>query len=178
VELGTHNGFSFFVFAEAVRRLGIECNVDAVDSWQGDDHAGHYGEEVYSSVVSIAETEYRDLTRLHRAFFNDAVSDFADGSIDILHIDGRHGYDDVKEDFETYVPKLSSRAVVVFHDTHEFQEGFGVHTYWDELASTKPSFNFHHGHGLGVLAFGSDVPEPVPCLGGRCRAGLYRAGRA
>lgn len=158
VELGTHNGFSFFVFAEAVRRLGLECTVEAVDSWEGDDHAGFYGEEVYASVASIAEKDYPGFTRLHRAFFDVAVSEFADGSIDLLHIDGRHGYDDVKSDFETYIPKLSDRAVVVFHDTHEFQEGFGVHRFWDELAATRPSFNFHHGHGLGVLAFGPDVP--------------------
>ncbi len=161
VELGTHNGFSYFVFAEAVRRLGIECTVEAVDSWQGDDHAGFYDEEVYASVVSIVEADYPGFARLHRAYFNEAVSEFADRSIDLLHIDGRHGYDDVKEDFETYMPKLSDRAVVIFHDTYEFQEGFGVHRFWEELAATKPSFNFQHGHGLGVLAFGARVPESI-----------------
>ena len=161
VELGTHNGFSFFVFAEAVRRLGLECAVDAVDSWQGDDHAGFYGEDVYAGVASIATAHYPDFTRLHRAYFSDAVSAFADGSIDLLHIDGRHGYEDVKTDFETYLPKLSSRAVVLFHDTHEFHEGFEVHRFWDELALTKPSFNFHHGHGLGVLAYGKEVPGSI-----------------
>lgn len=161
VELGTHNGFSFFVFAEAVRRLGLACTVDAVDSWQGDDHAGFYGEEVYSSVSKIALEDYPGFTRLHRVFFDVAVSDFPDGSIDLLHIDGRHGYDDVKTDFETYVPKLSERAVVIFHDTHEFHEGFEVHRFWDEIAATRPSFNFHHGHGLGVLAFGTEAPSPI-----------------
>lgn len=161
VELGTHNGFSLFVFAEAVRRLGLECTVDAVDTWRGDDHAGFYGEEVYASVTAIVDAEYSAFTRLHRAYFADTVTDFADGSIDLLHIDGRHGYDDVKADFETYAPKLSDRAVVVFHDTHEFQEGFEVHRFWDELAASRPSFNFHHAHGLGVLAFGTAVPESV-----------------
>lgn len=161
VELGTHNGFSLFVFAEAVRRLELECTIDAVDSWEGDDHAGYYGEEVYASVAAIVDAEYASFTRLNRAYFDDAVTRFADGSIDLLHIDGRHGYDDVKADFETYAPKLSDRAVVIFHDTHEFQEGFGVHRFWDELAPTRPSINFHHGHGLGVLAYGPNVPEPV-----------------
>lgn len=161
VELGTHNGFSFFVLAEAVKRLDIECSVHAVDSWEGDDHAGFYGQEVFESVAAVAESDYSGVAHLHRAYFSDAVSEFADASIDLLHIDGRHGYDDVKSDFETYLPKLSRRAVVIFHDTHEFQNGFGVHRYWDELAATRPSFNFHHGHGLGVLAVGDDVPESI-----------------
>jgi hypothetical protein len=51
--------------------------------------------------------------------------------------------------------------VVIFHDTHEYQEGFGVHRFWEEIASTAPSFEFHHGHGLGVLAPGREVPAKV-----------------
>jgi hypothetical protein len=161
VELGTHNGFSFFVFAEAVKRLRLDTRLFAIDSWQGDDQAGYYSEDVYQSVARIASEEYSDSTELIRSFFSDAVSRFDDGSIDLLHIDGRHGYDDVREDFETYRPKLSSRAVVLFHDTHEFQPSFGVHRFWSELSTTAPSFEFHHGHGLGVLAYGSEVPAPV-----------------
>ncbi|WP_354569143.1 class I SAM-dependent methyltransferase [Glaciihabitans sp. UYNi722] len=161
VELGTHNGFSFFVFAEAVKRLGLGTRLFAIDSWQGDDQAGFYGEDVYQSVVRIASKDYADSTELIRSYFSDAVSRFEDGSIDLLHIDGRHGYEDVREDFETYRPKLSSRAVVVFHDTHEFQPTFGVHKFWGELSLTAPSFEFHHGHGLGVLAFGAEVPREV-----------------
>lgn len=158
VELGTHNGFSFFVFAEAARRLGFPCRLFAIDSWEGDDHAGFYGEEVYQSVHAISREFYPSSTELVRAYFSDAVSRFADESIDLLHIDGRHSYEDVREDFEAYHSKLSSRAVVLFHDTHEFQPSFGVHRFWEELAPSAPSFEFHHGHGLGVLALGADVP--------------------
>jgi hypothetical protein len=161
VELGTHNGFSFFVFAEAAERLRLDTRLYAIDSWEGDDQAGYYGEEVYQSVVRIAEERYPRSTTLVRAYFGDAAVRFEEGSIDLLHIDGRHGYDDVREDFETYRSKLSSRAVVVFHDTHEFQPTFGVHRFWSELSRTAPSFEFHHGHGLGVLAYGTDVSENV-----------------
>ena len=72
VELGTHWGFSFFVFAEAVRRLGIETEVSALDSWEGDDQAGFYGEDVYESVRSTAEQEYPGFTRLLRGYFSDS----------------------------------------------------------------------------------------------------------
>lgn len=33
----------------------------------------------------------------------------------MLHVDGRQRYEDVKEDFETYLPKVSDRSAVLFH---------------------------------------------------------------
>ncbi|WP_394771442.1 class I SAM-dependent methyltransferase [Lacisediminihabitans sp.] len=161
VELGTHNGYSFFVFAEAAKRLGLDTRLFAIDTWQGDDQAGLYGEDVYQSVARIAQENYPLSTELVRSYFGEAVARFDDGSIDLLHIDGRHGYEDVREDFEAYRAKLSPRAVVVFHDTQEFQPTFGVHRYWKELSEQAPSFEFHHGHGLGVLAYGPDAPAEV-----------------
>ncbi len=161
VELGSHTGFSLFAFAEAARNLELPGRIVGIDSWEGDDHAGFYGDEVHDEVHRISEEDYPGRIELVRSYFSDAVSRFADGSIDLLHIDGRHGYEDVKEDYELYAPKLSDRAVVLFHDTHEFQEGFGVHRFWDEISTTVPSFGFHHGHGLGVLAVGAHAPTPV-----------------
>lgn len=161
LELGTHNGFSFFAMAEAARRLGLPTMLTAIDSWVGDDQAGFYSEEVFEAVTAIAARDYPATTRLIRAYFAEAAGQIEDGSIDLLHIDGRHGYDDVHADFEAYRGKLSDRGVVIFHDTYEFQPGFGVHRLWAELETTAPSFNFHHGHGLGVLALGAHVPQPV-----------------
>jgi hypothetical protein len=161
VELGTHRGFSFFAFAEAASRLGLETRLSAIDTWVGDDQAGFYGEDIFQAVRRVAEQDYPDITRLLRETFAEAVDEFADGEIDLLHIDGRHGYADVREDFEEYVPKLSSRAVVLFHDTQEHQEDFGVYRFWDEVRGSAPSFEFWHSHGLGVLLVGSEVPDRV-----------------
>ncbi len=161
VELGTHNGFSFFVMAETARRLELTPKLYAIDTWAGDDHAGFYSEAVYESVRKICIEEYPATTTMLRSLFSEAVDSFGDGSIDLLHIDGRHGYDDVKEDYELYRPKLSDRAVVIFHDTTEKKEGFGVYRFWDELSATAPSFTFHHSHGLGVLAPGPRPPQAI-----------------
>src|SRR6478752_2260203 len=43
-ELGTHYGFSCFAFAEAAKRLRTGTTIYAMDSWEGDDHAGFYSE--------------------------------------------------------------------------------------------------------------------------------------
>ena len=157
VELGTHNGYSYFAICETIARLGIECRAHAVDTWIGDDQAGFYGDGVYPGVARYDAEHFASFSTLHRSTFDDAVSAFVDGGIDLLHIDGRHGYEDVRHDFETWEPKLSGRAVVLFHDIAERREGFGVWRFWEELSAARPSFAFEHGHGLGVLAAG---PEP------------------
>lgn len=160
VELGTHNGFSFFVFCDAVVRLGLETRAYAVDTWEGDEHAGFYGEDVFEAVKRVNDAEYASFSTLLRMTFDDALSRIADGSVDLLHLDGRHRYEDVRHDFESWLPKLSSRGIVLFHDIAERREDFGVWRYWDELSVRWPSFAFEHGHGLGVLAVGDSGLGP------------------
>jgi hypothetical protein len=164
VELGTYRGFSYFAFCQAVQQQGIETTCRAIDTWKGDEHTGFYGEEVFSEVQAYHNSIYSSFSQLIRSRFADAVNYFADESIDILHIDGRHFYMDVKTDFETWVPKLSDRAIVLFHDIDVREREFGVWRFWKELHSHYPSFAFHHGSGLGVLAFGSQIPEKAKPL--------------
>jgi len=154
VELGVHRGFSYFVFCQAVQRLHLDTRCFAIDTWLGDEHAGFYGGEVYGAVRSH-NRRYDSFSRLVRSDFSAARDSFADGSIDLLHIDGCHTYEAVRRDFESWLPKLSKRGVVLFHDTAEYANGFGVHRLWEELRCRYPHFEFRHGHGLGVAAVGT-----------------------
>jgi len=155
VELGTHNGYSFFSFCEFSERLGLGATCYAVDTWEGDDHAGFYAEKVYDDVSQVAASLYPDTARLLRGYFDDHVNTFADGSIDLLHIDGRHGYEDVLHDFESWLPRVADGGVVLFHDTTVLDRGFGVYRFWDEIRQKYPSFSFEHGNGLGVIGIGN-----------------------
>jgi glycosyltransferase involved in cell wall biosynthesis/predicted O-methyltransferase YrrM len=158
VELGTHYGYSYFAMCQIVKELDISTDCFAVDTWVGEEHAGFYDESVFESVVE-ENKKYAGFSHLLRKTFADALADVEDGSVDLLHVDGRHYYDDVKEDFESWIPKLSPSAVVLFHDTEVRERNFGVYRYWEEIANQRPSINFKHCHGLGVLFWGEVVAE-------------------
>ena len=164
VELGTHTGASYLAFCQSVRENNLGSKCFAVDTWQGDQHAGAYDDEIYKTLSYTHDALYAGFSQLMRMTFDEAVLYFNDGSIDLLHIDGLHTYEAVRHDFDTWLPKLSDRGVVVFHDTMVRERDFGVWKLWSELSRQYPSFEFHHSHGLGVLLVGADVPEALVAL--------------
>ena len=166
VELGTHYGSSYFAFCQAVEHLGLDTRCFAIDTWKGDEHAGFYGEEVFENVRVHNDAQYSSFSRLVRSTFDEALEYFSDGTIDLLHIDGLHTLEAVKHDFESWLPKLSKRAVVVMHDSNVRERHFGVFKLFEELREVYPSFEFVHGHGLAVIGVGPEQTDELKRLFG------------
>ena len=157
VELGTHFGCSLFSILQALVDAKASGSLHAVDTWEGDPHAGRYGKWVFQHFSSnLAKlTESFGITEveveLHRGLFSEALPSFDDHSIDLIHIDGFHSYDALREDFESWLPKLAPNGLVLLHDIAP-DSGYGSAEYFgQQIEGTYPAFSFSHNFGLGVV---------------------------
>ena len=181
VELGSYYGCSAFAFLQAMKDGGIAGSFYAVDTWEGDSFTKNdYREDIYGQYKEIQDTCFsgwnssfekdssdKELQKgdtvsdkgahMLRMTFDEAVRLFEDDSIDLLHIDGSHLYEDVKHDFLTWKNKVKKDGVIFFHDISEeevFGEVMGSHVFWKELVSQYPlTLEFPFSLGLGVLCF-------------------------
>lgn len=161
VELGTHSGNSFNAFCQAVCHLGLPTQCYAVDTWKGDEHAGLYDESIWESLQQYNQRHYSEFSTLMRMTFDQALPYFSDQTVDLLHIDGCHGYEAVKHDFESWLPRISRQGIILLHDTSVRERGFGVWRLLEELKPLYPTFEFHHGYGLAVVGVGESFKEDL-----------------
>ena len=161
VELGSHYGVSFFCFCEAAELYSPNTFIYAIDTWEGDSQAGYYDNEVYDKVSKHQSRFYRNRSALIREKSDDAANHYSDHSIDILHIDGLHTYNAVKNDYQTWFPKLKKGGSILFHDWNERHDDFGVWKLWEEIKQ-DPKFKCletPNGHGLGIATYTDTMPS-------------------
>lgn len=139
MELGADYGFSAIC-------LGISNpgDVFTVDAFEGDPHTGFRNSEAQCRD-NIARSGLQNVFVI-KGRFCDVAKDW-NTEIDILHIDGAHGYEDVKRDFETWLPHVRRGGVILLHDTQSFPNDVG--RFFREIAF--PKFEFPHSAGLGVV---------------------------
>ena len=168
VELGTYSGSSFAAFCQAVEACGLQARCYGIDLWEGDIHMGKFDEDLFQEISRYVASSYPEIATLMRQDFNAAAARFEAGSVDLLHIDGTHTYEAVSNDFHTWLPKMSDRGVVLFHDVNVTVENtgpaslkFGVRRVFDRLKTRYPHLEFSHCWGLGVLVVGKNAPAAV-----------------
>ncbi len=149
VELGVYKGESYFTFCQSVEENALSTLCYGIDTWWGDVHMGTYGRELGREVQAY-NARYSGFSNLLTMTFDEALAHFTDGSIDLLHIDGSHRYEDVKRDFDRWLPKVSEQGIILLHDVMVRDRGFGVWRLWLEIARHQPGFVFEFGHGLGI----------------------------
>ena len=161
VELGTLRGASFFAYAQAARDIGFETEAIAVSPWAVEESRALEYQGVFDDFTFIAR-KYSDFAAYLRLAPDEALHRFADGSIDLLKLDGFYGYEDLAKTIREWTPKLSNRGVILLHDIHAHDGGFGVWRVWDELKAQYPSLAFRHAQGLGLACVGTQAaPEVV-----------------
>ena len=180
VELGTHYGESYFSFCQAIQQQEISCRAFAVDTWKGDSQTGLYSSAVFAEVSAHNAEHYGSFSTLLPMSFDEALSctHFADGTIDLLHLDGCHTYDAIKHDFEGWLPKVAAGGIILIHDISVQRDNFGAPRFWEEVSARFPSFAFHHSCGLGVIANSEaeqlENPFLTALFGGKCNPRVIR----
>ncbi len=145
VDLGVDHGFSTFCFA--MPRIG---KVYGIDSFEGDVHSGQRDAHTYNYVMQKREKLFmQDNIEFIQGYFDDVAKTWTK-PIDILHIDGLHTYEAVKNDYETWSKFVKDDGVILFHDTCVEERNFGVKQFFEEIE--LPKFNFTQSYGLGVVS--------------------------
>lgn len=151
VELGVDMGYSLICFA---------CNnpghVYGIDNFEGDPIIG-YKDTSQSVIDLIKKTDLQNIT-LIKGYFSEVAKAW-DSEIDILHIDGCHQYEDVKNDFETWSKFVNESGVILFHDTIIADPRFGVKKFFSEIE--LPKVEFTNNCGLGVVSKNVDLIESL-----------------
>jgi predicted O-methyltransferase YrrM len=132
VEIGVFSGSSIYPTAKALKYLK-KGTVYAIDPWSREECLKGYDSNdpnyIWWNSIDLENIFHRFLSMLRkhrlesyctpmRTTSEEALSHFADGSIDILHIDGNHTSDIALSDAEMWFPKVKSGGYIWFDDVN------------------------------------------------------------
>jgi len=149
VELGVDYGFSSLSLA--LPGIGHVYGIDCFDG-----SATAFGRTDTLDFVrsKISELGLSNIT-LVQSYFDPAALIWS-RPIDILHIDGTHTYNAVKNDFDTWSKFVTERGVILLHDT---VSNDGVKQFFSEIS--LPKLNFLHSAGLGVVSRDASLIDKI-----------------
>ncbi len=107
VEVGSYAGVSSDLFARFCKKL--YC----VDIWEGDYEGMREAERMFDEVLEA----HKNIMAIQN-YSLIAALDFSDGELDMVYIDGGHGYENVKEDIQAWMPKIKKGGWLTGHDIH------------------------------------------------------------
>jgi beta-1,4-mannosyl-glycoprotein beta-1,4-N-acetylglucosaminyltransferase len=151
VDLGVDWGFSSFVFSKA--SIG---KVYGIDLFTGDEHAGE--RNTYDFIKNTIEEYNIKNLEIIKGDFSE-VSKTWNIPIDILHIDGYHTYEAVKNDFTNWSKFVNYDGIILFHDTAI--EHFGIKDFFFKELYNGYILNFEHSAGLGIYTKNKKLYETI-----------------
>lgn len=118
-EIGSGRGGSISTIGLANPSANL-INIDRFSSYDEETHTGtnyDYPGFTYSGFLKNIEPFNLKLKTI-RKWSDDAVNDIEDKSLDMIFIDGNHGYEYCKRDIINYAPKLKEKGIMCGHDYH------------------------------------------------------------
>ena len=142
VELGVYGGRSLVALAMGLRLAGRGM-IDGIDSWSSEDCLEGEQSDVDKKLWG-QDTDYEALVqhtmdgvqrfgvaafaRVVRKRTTDALADYEDGSIDLMHLDSNHSELVSCRDVTAWLPKMAKRAIWIADDTNwpSMQRALGI----------------------------------------------------
>ena len=141
VEIGSFKGKSTVMLARVARHYGLG-RVVAIDphNFHSPELHGHRTTADASSyeafMANLRAAGVEEMVEVHRAYSGEVARTW-ERPVGFLWIDGDHGYEGAKADFDGFVPHLEPECVVAMHDAlHEFSGPIRVFVE-DVLASDR-----------------------------------------
>jgi predicted O-methyltransferase YrrM len=159
--IGSYRGFVPILFARALKDNSDDGHVLFIDPSFVDDFWTNKAEVLsHFEKFDVGEIEHHCMTTQQFV----ASQHFAKlGSVDFLFIDGFHSAEQAQFDHEAFIPKLSPRHLVFFHDSlsnnlstlygEDKQYNFSVFEYVDELRASGryQVLDVNVEHGLSIV---------------------------
>ncbi len=156
VELGIPCGDAYFGFCQAIVEAGAACTCYGIDVFE---NTVFENAAFYDTASRYNDRLYRSFSHLLRMPFDDALEQFSNESVDLLHFSKLRGYGDARNTFERWLPKVRPGGIILLDGIAIRSADHGVWRLWEELSRDWQSFAFVGGNGLGVLRKPADAGE-------------------
>ena len=138
LEIGLYKGGTFRLWQTISSKTSTLIGIDLADYTRG-----CFGDDCRVSLIFGKSSDNPEVIR--------KVSEILGISkLDLLFIDGNHGYEMVKSDYESYSPFVRDNGLIVFHDTGNSQvsprsspKGCQVQRFWRELLDRHTSKEYY-----------------------------------
>ncbi|HEY3457596.1 MAG TPA: class I SAM-dependent methyltransferase [Bryobacteraceae bacterium] len=149
VALGVPCGDAYFGFCQAIVEVGAACTCYGVDVFEN--------AAFYEAANRHNDRLYRSFSHLLRISFDSAPEQFSNESVDLLLFSQLRGYDEARNTFERWLPKVRPGSVILLDGITIRSADHGAWRLWEELSRDWQSFAFAGGNGLGVLRKPADA---------------------
>jgi predicted O-methyltransferase YrrM len=121
-EVGTWKGRSTCCMAQLIKRKNINAKLYGIDTFLGSDEDIHRSEinilkssnltllDVFKSNIKNCDVE--DIIIPIVSTGTEASKNVKDNSLDFIYLDASHDYESVKEDIETWLPKMKKGSII------------------------------------------------------------------
>jgi hypothetical protein len=151
VELGTWLGDSYFGFCQAIAENAVDCQAYAVRPCQETDQPYSCDQAAFESFRHYNDTHYFAFSYLLDLPSDEAISQFEDESIGILHLNAPRTLDAATRTFNAWLPKVSPGGIILLPGIMIRNSDCGVWKFWHTLVNRGATFEFRHEAGLGVF---------------------------